>query len=237
MANGVTCGSIYKTKDYSAFIIDPVYNREVDVKHVKKLTTCYKTIGDFGEAYPIVVDENMRIVDGQHRYTARKELGLPIYYIQSIELSSDKLGLINDAMKKWSQADYTKLLDDNPVIKKCKLFAEQFGLLFDNVLKRGANVSSLKNMIKESSEKNLERINKLELIKPYVEFLISNLKYKKIGSSRSLASADIVDVVTEDAIIGLSNKLLRYKVKIADLPSDLLYQDMIAYLYQNKLVK
>ena len=76
--------SVYQTREYDKFIIDSEYNREVDLKHVKKLEECFKNAGDFGKVYPIIVDDKFRIIDGQHRFTARKKLGLIIYYIHTM---------------------------------------------------------------------------------------------------------------------------------------------------------
>jgi hypothetical protein len=91
---------IYKTKNYDKFTVDPQYNRDVNMKHVDKIVKSYKEFGDYGQDFPIVVDETFRIIDGQHRFHARKKLGFTIFYVQSLELDSIKLGGINDAIAK-----------------------------------------------------------------------------------------------------------------------------------------
>jgi len=53
-------------------------NRAVVTAHVEKLK---KSLTEFGQKVPIQADQYGRIWDGQHRYTALKELGLPIQVI------------------------------------------------------------------------------------------------------------------------------------------------------------
>jgi len=57
-------------------------NRPVNEKRVEKLKEAME-VEDLGHLFPIVVDDENIIRDGQHRFTARKKLGLPIYYIVS----------------------------------------------------------------------------------------------------------------------------------------------------------
>ena len=109
--------SVYQTREYDKFIIDSEYNREVDLKHVKKLEECFKNAGDFGKVYPIIVDDKFRIIDGQHRFTARKKLGLIIYYIQTLEITSERLGMINDVIAKWKPDDFLKVAKKSRIVK------------------------------------------------------------------------------------------------------------------------
>ena len=54
---------------------------------------------------PIIVDKQMRIIDGQHRYFAAKELGLTIYYIQGDVTAKEMLDL-NASQKSLVLTDY-----------------------------------------------------------------------------------------------------------------------------------
>ena len=55
---------------------------------------------------PIIVDENFRIIDGQNRYFACKELNLPICYVVVDDGSEDDIPFLNSTQKNWSLYDY-----------------------------------------------------------------------------------------------------------------------------------
>ena len=57
---------VHKTKDYDKFGFNYL-NREVDAIHVRRLIKDMETAG---LRVPIIVDENMEVIDGQHRYPA-----------------------------------------------------------------------------------------------------------------------------------------------------------------------
>lgn len=96
--------SIYSTMDYGKFnILD--WNRDINRKHVEEL----KLSIDKGEYInPILVNKNYEILDGQHRFIAKKELGLPIQYI--IETNDDDhrdaIKTLNSKSLSWKISDY-----------------------------------------------------------------------------------------------------------------------------------
>jgi uncharacterized protein YutD len=55
---------------------------------------------------PIMVNENLEIIDGQHRFTASKELGLPIYYIVEQGGRLEDVQVLNTNTKNWTLSDY-----------------------------------------------------------------------------------------------------------------------------------
>lgn len=68
---------IQKTTDYKLF-------KKLDGnRDVKKTNALVKSIREFDLTMysPIIVSVDFRIIDGQHRFAACRELGLPIYYI------------------------------------------------------------------------------------------------------------------------------------------------------------
>lgn len=56
--------------------------------------------------YPIVVDDQCRILDGQRRYMAARNLGLPIYYIKSVNYSMWMATIAGAIRKDWAYEDY-----------------------------------------------------------------------------------------------------------------------------------
>jgi hypothetical protein len=54
---------------------------------------------------PIIVNERMEIVDGQHRFTICKELNLPIHYIAGQNWNISEIRQINSVQKSWTYHD------------------------------------------------------------------------------------------------------------------------------------
>ena len=89
---------VYKTKDYQAFKFI-TGNRPVIKTHLAKLILSMK------EEYipvPIIVNEYLEIIDGQHRYFACKELDLDMHYIQIQGLRLKDVQRLNELMKAWT---------------------------------------------------------------------------------------------------------------------------------------
>lgn len=96
--------SIKETKDYEQFkLIDE--NRNLNRNHINKIKD---SITEFGyvASNPILVNHNNEIIDGQHRFVACKEMGLPVYYIVEDGLPSKALLSLNTTQKSWSLEDY-----------------------------------------------------------------------------------------------------------------------------------
>ena len=55
---------------------------------------------------PILVDEKMRVIDGQHRLEAAKRLKLPIFYQIQEKMSNNSICLLNNNQAKWALSDY-----------------------------------------------------------------------------------------------------------------------------------
>ena len=96
------------TTDYSKFqFLD--YNRTVVPKRVQNIIESITKIG-YVKSEPILVDENYFIIDGQHRFMACKELGLPIHY-EYKELDIDNkeaMLLLNKNQQIWRLEDYAQ---------------------------------------------------------------------------------------------------------------------------------
>ncbi len=92
---------VKSTTDYRQFkFIDG--NRPVD--HAEKIEKSIREIGLL--VSPIVCDENMRIIDGQNRFTACRNLGLPVYYVVMENIGDEEICVINSASKNWTGRNY-----------------------------------------------------------------------------------------------------------------------------------
>lgn len=92
------------TLDYKIFG-DFDSNRELDKRHVNRLKDAilHKNLLHLN---PIIVDDYRRVIDGQHRLEAAKELKVPVYYIVDTTVSKSDISHLNSNKKNWSLMDY-----------------------------------------------------------------------------------------------------------------------------------
>ena len=95
---------IQSTTDYNSFKLF-IENRPISRKHVNSFIDD-KTFPDKFPTAAIVVDKEMRIIDGQHRYSAAKELGIPVYYVVDPTATIDDIRLRNKKNKEWNSLHY-----------------------------------------------------------------------------------------------------------------------------------
>lgn len=111
-----------KTKDYSIFK-EFNSNRELDLKHVARLVKSIRS-KNLLKVNPIIVDEYMRVVDGQHRLAAARELGVEIYYIKDGVERKD-ISVLNSNQKNWNAMDYINFW----TVEKVDSFKQLFHLI------------------------------------------------------------------------------------------------------------
>lgn len=95
------------TTDYDVFVFDPT-NRAVDRSLVESLKLAIQE-HNLLRSYPIViasVDGVWVVRDGQHRLTAAKELGVPIYYTFNDEMTARDVINVNVNRKGWTVRNY-----------------------------------------------------------------------------------------------------------------------------------
>lgn len=100
---------IKMSTDYARFkLID--WNRSVDATNVRKLLAANREKFQLHK-FPILVSEDYKIIDGQHRYEVSKQLGAPIYYIvDGNDTSFAAVHSVNKAGKKHSLKDKIDML-------------------------------------------------------------------------------------------------------------------------------
>jgi len=102
---------IQKTKEYSKFKMREDNRACIDSPHLARIKNSIET-RNFLHLRPITVNEQMEILDGQHRFLAAKELGLEIFY--EITKGSDPKDLVLlNISKPWSGLDYLNFYTKN----------------------------------------------------------------------------------------------------------------------------
>jgi|TARA_Y100000296_G_C5109336_1_gene224288 hypothetical protein len=118
-------------KNHSKFtLLDD--NRDIQVRHVEALMA---SIRKFGQLMPIVVNEKMEVIEGQHRLRACSELNIAVAYIVSTKASGKDIAVMNNSQKGWKNRDYLKHFShynhyNSSEYKKVQKFFDDYSLPF-----------------------------------------------------------------------------------------------------------
>ena len=94
---------VYKTNNLSMFKqIDG--NRIPNIQHVRRLSDSIRVYGM--KCNPILVNERMEVIDGQHRLMAAKEAESFVYYIIVDGYSLNEVHTLNLNQKNWTKKDF-----------------------------------------------------------------------------------------------------------------------------------
>lgn len=96
-------GIIYETRQYDMFK-HLEGNREVKRTNVNKIISSIKVNGYIEN--PIIVNDHLEIIDGQHRLEALKELNMPVHYIIVKNKGLKECSVMNAKATVWSTKDF-----------------------------------------------------------------------------------------------------------------------------------
>lgn len=114
------------TEDYTIFR-NVIGNREISQSHAEKLARAIdrKNLLRF---FPVLVNENMEVIDGQHRLVAAAKVQVPIHYEVVKGLHLEDIMSINTNSRSWSIYDfisaYRKL--DSPDYEELWAFMQEY---------------------------------------------------------------------------------------------------------------
>jgi hypothetical protein len=104
MTNGIK--TIKKTTDYASFKTVKG-NRLLNQEHYKHLLSAVNR-KNLLSLNPIIVNEEMQVIDGQHRLEVAKALNVPVYYVVGDDLDIEDVIMFNTAVKGWKIDDYAQ---------------------------------------------------------------------------------------------------------------------------------
>ena len=122
---GVEVNKVYRTSDLTIFkTLDG--NRDVIQSHLKRLS---KSMKDRKLFSPIIVNEKMEVIDGQHRLMASKNNNVAIEYIIVNGYGLKEVQILNANSKNWNSDDYMNGYCDlkNQEYIKYKEFKDTYG--------------------------------------------------------------------------------------------------------------
>jgi hypothetical protein len=100
---------VWKTTAYHIF---ELLARNREVKHASEVRRSVEEVGPQFHLFPIVVtriNNRYAILDGQARYTVASDLGEPVYFIITEDLSEEDIGVINNSQTDMDPKDYLGL--------------------------------------------------------------------------------------------------------------------------------
>lgn len=102
-SSAIEVNKVYKTNDLSVFKTIGG-NRVPNPQHIKRLKTSIIENGML--CNPILVNEKMEVIDGQHRLLASKEAGSDVFYIVLDGYSLSEVHTLNLNQKNWTKKDF-----------------------------------------------------------------------------------------------------------------------------------
>lgn len=157
---------IKKTSDYSIFKKHES-NRKIDELNLKKILNSISA-KNLLELRPILVDKNMRIIDGQHRLEAAKILCVEVFYQVDPASNLENMILLNANQKRWTTDDYLNFYAEQGKEEYIKFleFSRRTGINSSDILKSYASIrrEDLYNTVKRGTLKFLSEENQNALI-------------------------------------------------------------------------
>ena len=193
--------------DYSRFKFYPS-NREPN--HWRKLYNSIKE-NDLTKYVPIVVQNVngfLYIVDGQGRFLACKELGIPIYYIESVngEIGDKYIATINTNQTPWKLIDYLRYYKNKGVTDYVKFYSlwKEFDNFPINHMLKSICASDSKNfkLFREGQLKfeNSDIIHLRKVHKAMQSFLSNGIAFEMTGVFVGALSVVLKSINVNDLI-------------------------------------
>lgn len=104
-------------------------NRKLHLGHLARLTMSIAK-RNMLEQNPIMVNENMEVIDGQHRLEVARANKLPIYYVVVANTGITEVLDLNTNVRNWKLPDYVDSLiaSGNKQMQYLKSFCDEWGL-------------------------------------------------------------------------------------------------------------
>lgn len=182
---GEVAYQVYTTTDYSIFK-RLVGNRDIPESRISKIISSIQTVGWVHN--PIVVNENMEVIDGQGRLTALHRLKMPVEYIIAPGASTKECIHMNMDMVNWKLPDFIKSYAEqgNENYQRLLALMEKYANGNLNIISTAVyRVSKAKHrdikggILQLTEEQYQAAIPRLEFIKP----LLEKIDEKKIPGS------------------------------------------------------
>lgn len=145
IAKTVKVNDVRLTNDLTVFK-EIMGNRPPNPQHVSRLASSIERNGLLQN--PILVNENMEVIDGQHRLLAAKKSDSSIYYIIVKGYTLDQVQILNLNQKNWSKKDFMEGYADmgkKPYIKLRNFMLKNKGIAVNDCISLCSSGKTFKN--------------------------------------------------------------------------------------------
>ena len=186
-AEGVLDGEIGYSSNYSTFKFLEA-NRDIRERHVNRLVASIKREG---QIYPILVNKNFEVIEGQHRVEACKILQIPVMFLKNDKATIKHVRIVNNCQEGWAFHDYLKSFShhshpNHDTYKKVGLFYKEFGfqpriclVLLVGGVENTKKIDDFKvgTFVIDDEEKSRRLAKQLLKIKTFAPDLVTNKKF------------------------------------------------------------
>lgn len=193
-------------------------NRSTNNKRVEKIKKSIIKVGYITS--PILVNENMEIIDGQGRFEALKQLQLPIEYIMQKDIGIKECVAMNVYQTNWSTKDYIKSYAERGIQSYIYVvdIMEKFNIQNLSIISVATNSTG-------RYDDNLVKSGNLEVTKEQYEKGIKKLEFFR----------EIMGGYSNITRLGLFLKGLLYSTEIEGIDLNRLKEKSIEILQYGKL--
>lgn len=168
---------ILMTSNYGMFKLADK-NRDINQSRVERQIKAIKKL-NLTAVKPVIVNEKMEIVDGQHTFEACKKLGYPIYYVRASMNGKTNEAIIslNANQTPWSLSDYVK--------SYAKRGYADYALVIECMEKYGVTISTAISFVANSDKGDSHAIRNGNFKRgsiPYSKFGDILMDFKQIAS-------------------------------------------------------
>ena len=176
---------IKKTKNYELFKIHRA-NRQINKNHVRNIK---KSMQKKFLISPIIVNEKLEVIDGQHRLIASRDLDLPVYYFINNNYSINEMQRLNAINKNWVPIDYlnTGIELNNQNYIDYKRFKKKYGFSHEINLTLLSDNATNNNLYK--FKEGIFKVKNYELACGYADLITLISPYYKEFKRRRFVTA------------------------------------------------
>lgn len=230
------------TSDYRKFKIMGG-NRRVVKAHVKNIAESMALYPDIFKIKPILVNENLDVVDGQHRLAAAKMLKVPVWYEVVKNVGSNEAIIINNNQRNWSTLDYIRSYAQQGLSdykEFLRIFNKHQGIPVYTVLRYTAGpTSNLASQVRDGKLKMLTADMGDVLLEELGELIEINPDFARTGASRMMFLVFQIKGYDHDRMIKKLNIATPSLIKLIGRAEDILrsLEDVYNFKQQIDIVR
>jgi hypothetical protein len=241
--------TITSTKKYSQFK-NILGNRQLSREHINEPRVEIER-NNLLEVCPIICNEKMQVIDGQHRLEAAKALGVAVPYVVVPGLGIEHVVRMNTSQKKWMMKDYIRLhidlgnqdyIDLQEFINEWKTTPSIAIMLLSN-----SSYNQTGNKVNEFREGRWsiqhmdEATEYMEVMRALMPHMRTSVAYRSTAFAAAIVKTGKIleknnlsfDNLLEQA--GKSQVLLTYSVRVRDYLKEL--EEMLNYGRKGNLIR